>query len=140
MTAQSVPFAADVFTWPSEAPQLIGARCPQCAAVTFPMQPSCPRCGSTQMERHLLPRRGTLWSWTTQEFLPKEPYAGGETEETFKPFGVGVIQLGDEVRVEARLTEADPKKLKFGGEVELTLFPFRTEGETTVLSFAFKPV
>jgi uncharacterized OB-fold protein len=140
MTAQSVPFAADVFTWPSDDPQLIGARCPQCAAVTFPMQPSCPRCGSTQMERHLLPRRGTLWSWTTQEFLPKEPYAGGETEETFRPFGVGVVQLGDEVRVEARLTEADPKKLKFGGEVELTLFPFRTEGETTVLSFAFKPV
>ena len=140
MTAQSVPFAADVFTWPSDAPQLIGARCPQCAAVTFPMQPSCPRCGSTQMERHLLPRRGTLWSWTTQEFLPKEPYTGGETEETFKPFGVGVVQLGDEVRVEARLTEADPKKLKFGCEVELTLFPFRTEGETTVLSFAFKPV
>ena len=140
MTAQSVPFAADVFTWPSDAPQLIGARCPQCVAVTFPMQPSCPRCGSTQMERHLLPRRGTLWSWTTQEFLPKEPYAGGETEETFKPFGVGVVQLGDEVRVEARLTEADPKKLKSGGEVELTLFPFRTEGETTVLSFAFKPV
>jgi uncharacterized OB-fold protein len=140
MTAQSVPFAADVFTWPSDAPQLIGARCPQCAAVTFPMQPSCPRCGSTQMERHLLPRRGTLWSWTTQEFLPKEPYAGGETEETFRPFGVGVVQLGDEVRVEARLTEADPAKLKFGGEVELTLYPFRSEGETTVLSFAFKPV
>ena len=47
------------------------------------------------------------------------------------PFGVGLVQLGDVVRVEARLTENDPAKLQFGVEVELTLFPFPTEGETT---------
>ena len=29
-------------------------------------------------------RRGTLWTFTTQEFLPKEPYAGGESLETFR--------------------------------------------------------
>ena len=45
------------------------------------------------MERHLLPRRGRIWTWTTQEFLPKEPYAGGETAENFKPFGVALVQL-----------------------------------------------
>ena len=137
-----VPFAPDVFTWPSDQPQLIGGGCAKCAAVTFPFQPSCARCGSTEMERKLLPRRGTLWSWTTQEFLPKEPYAGGETEATFQPYGVGLVQLGDEVKVEARLTEADPEKLKFGQEVELILFPFRydNDGDTQVLSFAFRPV
>jgi uncharacterized OB-fold protein len=92
------------------------------------------------MERRLLPRRGTLWSWTTQEFLPKAPYAGDETPETFKPFGVGLVQLGDEVRVEARLTEADPAKLRIGGEVELVIIPFRREGDKQVITFAFKPV
>jgi uncharacterized OB-fold protein len=137
---ESVPFAPDVFTWPSREPQLIGSRCGKCAAVTFPAQSGCPRCGSIEMERRLLPRRGTLWAWTTQEFLPKEPYAGGETEATFKPFGVGLIQLGDEVKVEARLTEADPEKLKIGREMELTIFPFRMDGDTEVVSFAFKPV
>jgi uncharacterized OB-fold protein len=137
---QSIAFAPDVFTWPSDQPQLIGSRCAKCTAVTFPMQPSCARCGSTEMERRLLPRRGRLWSWTTQEFLPKAPYAGGETEATFKPFGVGLVQLGDEIKVEARLTEADPEKLKIGGEMELTIIPFRTDGDTEVVSFAFKPI
>ena len=57
----------------------------------------------------LLPRRGTLVTWTTQGFVPKLPYAGGETAETFTPFGVGLVQLGDEVRVEARLPQARQK-------------------------------
>jgi uncharacterized OB-fold protein len=139
MTTQ-IPFADDVFTWPSDDPQLIGARCPACGAVAFPFQSSCPRCGNAEMAQHLLPRRGTLWTWTTQEFLPKEPYAGGETPETFKPFGVGLVQLGDEVRVEARLTESDPSKLQFGMEVELTVVPFRIDADgTEVLVYAFAP-
>jgi uncharacterized protein len=136
-----VAFATDVFTWPSDEPQLIGGTCVACDAVAFPLLPSCPRCGATTVERHLLPRRGTLHTWTTQEFLPKEPYAGGETSETFRPYGVGLVQLGDEVRVEARLTEADPKALDFGMEVELAIVPFRTEDDgTEVMTYAFRPV
>jgi len=93
------------------------------------------------MREHLLPRRGTLWTWTTQEFLPKEPYAGGETKETFRPFGVGLVQLGDEVRVEGRLTISDPEKIRFGMELEVVIVPFRTDPDgTEVLSYAFRPV
>jgi len=136
-----VAFAPDVFTWPSDEPQLIGGRCAACGAVTFPVQGSCARCGSVDVETHLLPRRGTLWTFTTQEFLPKEPYAGGETMETFRPYGVGLVQLGDEVRVEGRLTEADPARLRIGMEVELTAVPFRVEEDgTEVMVFAFAPV
>jgi len=136
-----VAFAPDVFTWPADEPQLIGARCASCAAVTFPLGPSCPRCGTPDPDRHLLPRRGTLWTWTTQEFLPKEPYAGGETLETFRPYGVGLVQLGDEVRVEARLTEADPARLGFGMAVELAIVPFRVDEDgTEVMTYAFAPV
>jgi uncharacterized OB-fold protein len=136
----TVAFPPDVFTWPADEPQLIGGRCASCQAVAFPVATSCPRCGSTDVDEHLLPRRGTLWTWTTQEFLPKEPYASGETDETFRPYGVGLVQLGDEVRVEARLTEADPAKLDFGMEVELVVVPFRDDGDTTTVTFAFKPV
>ena len=141
MTPPRVPFAPDVFTWPADEPQLIGARCAECAAVTFPSQVSCPRCGAPGMERHLLPRRGTLWTWTTQEFLPKEPYAGGETPETFTPYGIGLVQLGDEVRVEGRLTEADAATLRIGMEMELVIVPFRTDDDgTEVMTYAFEPV
>ena len=136
-----VPFAPDVFTWPAEEPRLIGGRCGACSAVTFPIQPSCARCGEPGMEQHLLPTRGTLWTWTTQEFLPKEPYAGGETPETFRPYGVGLVQLGDEVRVEARLTESDPAELRIGMEVELVVVPFRVDDHgTEIVTYAFRPV
>ncbi len=135
-----VPIAPDIFTWPSDAPQLIGASCATCGATTFPAQASCPRCGAVDMARQLLPRRGTLISWTTQEFLPKDPFGSGETAETFKPFGVGLVQLGDQVRVEARLTEPDPAKLRFGMEVELVIVPFRVQDDgTEVMMFAFSP-
>ena len=136
-----IAFAPDVFTWPSDEPQLIGGRCASCGAVTFPRPVSCARCGSIEVDEHLLPRRGTLWTFTTQDFLPKEPYAGGETPETFEPYGVGLVQLGDEVRVESRLTENDPERLRIGMEMELVIVPFRTDADgTEVMTFAFAPV
>jgi uncharacterized OB-fold protein len=136
-----IAFAEDVFTWPSDEPQLIGGRCDACSAITFPNQASCPRCGSLEMAEHLLPRRGTLWTFTTQEFLPKEPYAGGERPETFQPYGVGLVQLGDEVRVEGRLTVADPEVLQIGMELQLVVVPFRTDPDgTEVMTYAFEPV
>ena len=135
-----IAFAPDVFTWPSDVSQLIGGKCARCAAVTFPAWSSCARCGSTEVEQHLLPRRGTLWTFTTQDFLPKEPYASGETNETFTPYGIGMVQLGDEVRVEARLTENDPEKLAIGMEMELVILPFRTDPDgTVVMVYAFAP-
>ena len=133
--------APEVFTWPDESPQLIGSRCEDCGAATFPAQDRCPRCGQAKMSELLLPRRGTLVAWTTQGFVPKLPYAGGETAETFKPFGVGLVQLDDIVRVESRLTESDPAKLRFGMDVELAVVPFFVDPEgDEIMTFAFAPV
>jgi uncharacterized OB-fold protein len=134
-----VPVAEGVFTWPSNDPRLIGSRCGTCGIVTFPVQGSCPRCASTAMEEHLLPRRGRLWAWTTQEFPPPSPPYAGPTGDAFVPFGVGYVELGGEVKVEARLTQADA--LRIGMDMELVLVPFRTDGDgNEVVTFAFRPV
>lgn len=136
-----VAFAPDVFTWPDDEPQLIGSTCQQCGATTFPMASACPRCGTPDPERVLLPREGTLVSFTTQGFIPKEPFASGETAATFRPFGVGLVQLDDVVRVEVRLTEPDPDRLEIGMPVRLVAIPFRTDEDgTEVLIPAFEPV
>jgi uncharacterized OB-fold protein len=133
--------APEISTWPDENPQLIGSRCGVCGATTFPVQQWCPRCSSPEMSELLLPRRGTLIAWTTQGFLPGPPYAGRETAENFTPFGVGLVQLGDVVRVEGRLTENDPAKLQFGMEVELTMVPFTSDDDgNEIVTFAFQPV
>jgi uncharacterized OB-fold protein len=133
--------APEVSTWPQENPELIGARCGACGATTWPKQDHCPRCSGPNMTELLLPRRGTLVAWTTQGFLPKQPYAGGETAETFTPFGIGLVQLGDDVRVEVRLTESDPAKLAFGMDVELVFVPFYTDEDgTEIVIWAFQPI
>jgi uncharacterized protein len=133
--------APEVSTWPDEDPQLIGSRCDACGATTWPVQDHCPRCSGPDMAELLLPRRGTLVAWTTQGFVPKLPYAGAATAEGFEPFGVGLVQLGDVVRVEARLTENDPARLRFGMDVELTVVPFYVESDgTEVVTCAFRPV
>jgi uncharacterized OB-fold protein len=132
---------ADVFTWPDEQPQLIGGRCDDCGATTFPTQSRCPRCGHAAMSALPLPRQGTLVSWTTQGFPPVLPYAGDPTGASFEPFGVGLVQLGDVVRVESRLTESDPAKLEFGMDVELTIVPFYVDDEgDEIMTFAFAPI
>ena len=129
-----------ISTWPDDNPQLIGSRCGSCEATTFPVQERCPRCSRGEMSEVLLPRRGSLIAWTTQGFPPGAPYAG-PTGKNFVPFGVGLVQLGDVIRVEGRLTENDPAKLQFGQEVELTMVPLVTnEAGEEIITFAFEPV
>ena len=136
-----VPVAEGLFTWPADEPQLIGSRCGACGIITFPTQDSCPRCASTDREEHLLGRRGRLWAWTTQDFPPPAPPYSGSAGRDFVPFGVGYVELPGEVKVEARLTVADPEALEIGMEMELTLVPFRTDDDgNEIVSFAFRPV
>ena len=136
-----VPVADGIFTWPSDEPQLIGSRCTACGIVTFPTQDSCPRCAATGMAEHLLARRGRLWAWTTQAFPPPSPPYAGPTGRDFVTFGVGFVELGDEVKVESRLTESDPEVLATGMQMELVLVPLRTDDDgNEVVTFAFRPV
>ena len=120
-----------------DEPRLIGSRCRRCGVVAFPRQDSCAACTSDDVEERRLGRRGTLWTWTVQCFPPKSPpYAGAPDE--FEPYGVGYVELPGEVRVEARLTEADPARLRIGMPMELVLV--RAPGVSGALTYAFRPV
>lgn len=136
----AVPAAPGVFTWPSDEPQLIGSRCSKCGIITFPAQGSCPRCGSDEMAQQLLSRNGTLWAWTTQSFPPPSPPYVGPVGDDFVPYGLGFVELPGEVRVESRLTTADPDQLRVGMPMRLTVIPFGTdEGGHPRVTFAFEP-
>lgn len=141
-TTQQVPVAEGLFTWPSDEPRLLGSRCTGCGTVTFPTQGSCPRCTGEDTVEEVLGRRGTLWSWTIQGFPPKSPpYTGSADPDSFEPYGVGYVELPGQVKVEARLTTADPDVLRIGMDMELVVVPFRTdEAGNEVVTFAFAPV
>jgi uncharacterized OB-fold protein len=140
--SEQIAVTEGVFTWPADDPRLIGSYFPESGVTVFPQATSCPKTSSRVVEQVLLPRRGTLWSWTIQGFLPKSPpYAGKETPATFKPYGVGYIQLGDQVIVESRLTTADPQELVIGMEMEMVIIPFTTDDDgNEIITYAFAPV
>jgi len=139
--SQQVPIAEGLFTWPSPNPALLGSRCQQCGIATFPAAQSCMACSSQDVVVEELPSRGTLWTWTVQQFMPKSPYHSNESPETFKPYGVGYLELPGGVRVEGRLTESDPEKITIGMEMDVVFDTWRTEDNgDEVISFFFKPV
>ena len=108
----------------------------------FPVQSGCPKCTGDKTEQVFLGRRCTLWTWTVQGFPPKAPpYAGDVDPKTFKAFGVGYVELPGQIKVEARLTEADPEKLKIGMEMEMVIVQLSTDASgNEVVTFAFAPV
>jgi uncharacterized OB-fold protein len=138
---QQVPVAEGVFTFPSESPHLIGSRCTNCGNHMFPTQGSCPKCASTDTEQVELANRGTLWTWTIQGYPPKAPpYAGDADPKSFEAFGVGYVELPGQVKVETRLTVADPDQLRIGMEMEMVLVPLTTDDDgNEVVTFAFAP-
>ena len=95
--------AEGLFTWPADEPRLIGARCTDCGLVGFPAGPACQRCGGTEVTQTLLKDRGTLWTFTTQDFRPPSPpYDGTEGAGTIQPYALGYVELPGEVMVAAR--------------------------------------
>ena len=136
-----IPIAEGLFTWPSDNPALLASRCNGCGIASFPAADSCMACGGQDVSPDELPGRGTLWTWTIQQFMPKTPYNSGETQENFEPFGVGYLELPGGVRVEGRLTENDPGKLRIGMPMDVVFDTYRVEENgDEVVGFFFRPV
>ncbi len=80
-----------------------------------------------------LPTTGRLWAWTAVTAAP--PGYRGEV-----PYGFGVVELPDGLRVLGRLTEHDPGRLSFGQEMAVVVVPLHTDDEGhPVVTYAFAP-
>ena len=113
--------------------RLLGARCTACERHHFPSSSRCPYCGSGAVTEVRLSDRGTLWAWTAVT-APPPGYRGTV------PFGFGVVELPEGVRVITRLTEADPARLTFGMPVRLVIDALHTDDDgRSVVSYAFAP-
>ena len=118
-------------------PHLMGGKLSS-GEIVFPM----PRGDAAKdIAPYKLSRRGTLWSWTTQGFLPKEPYEGpgsgpDEGPPDFVPFLLGYVELPGEVIVESRIVGAQLKDLHLDMPLEFCVVPFNERYDT----FAFRPI
>jgi uncharacterized OB-fold protein len=113
--------------------RLLGGHCAACDRRHFPRASRCPYCGSPGVAEVALAERGTLWAWTAVTAPP--PGYRGEV-----PFGFGVVELPEGVRVITRLTEADPARLAFGMPMRLVIDTLHTDDDGRgVVSYAFAP-
>jgi uncharacterized OB-fold protein len=114
-------------------PALLGSRCDACGAHHFPRHDTCPYCSTEDPVPVELSRTGELWSWTAVTAPP--PGYAGET-----PYGVGVVELPEGIRVISRLTESDPAQLSLECPMELQVVPLHTDADgNDVITFAFAP-
>jgi uncharacterized OB-fold protein len=138
---QAHPIHDGLFSWPDQHPQLLGSQCNHCNEVAFPAQNDCRACGGHETTVIKIGDRGSLWSWTIQTFMPKDPYHSDETEQTFKPYGVGYVEMPGGVRVEARLTHNQPEQLSIGMPMQLQIVPFRKDADgNDVMTFCFSAI
>ena len=127
-----IPVADGLFTWPSDDPALLASELN--GRLSFPPRPA--------QKPYPLKRRGTLWTFTSQNFRPPSPpYDGNDTAETFQPYLVGYVELEGELLIEARLVDCTAEELEIGQPMELRIVPYTVRADgTEVLTFAFAPV
>jgi uncharacterized OB-fold protein len=114
-----------------DPPSLLGSRCTVCGRTHFPRADTCPYCAAEDPEPVELSPHGTLWAWTAVTAPP--PGYQGEV-----PFGFGVVELPEGVRVITRLTESDPAALSEGQPMELRVVPLhRDDDGNDVVTYAF---
>jgi uncharacterized protein len=114
-----------------DPPILLGSRCASCGAHHFPRHDTCPYCSAEDPQPYELSSKGTLWAWTSVTAPP--PGYLGET-----PFGIGVVELPEGIRVITRLTESNPDTLTFGQAMELRVVTLHIDADgNDVVTFAF---
>lgn len=135
---KQVPIIEGLFTWPSDKPQLIASRCKKCGAVSFPKAAFCgnPDCEKVRenIEEIKLSNSGTLWSFTTQIYAPPAPFK----KEPFEPYGIGMVDTEEGLRVLGILTSND--NLKVGMKVEMTTGKLYEDEENEYITWMWKPV
>ena len=129
------PIHPGLFTMPDDPrfPRLLAGRCEGCGDLHFPRTEFCPYCGGAECPEVPLGEHGELHLFTVVENAP--PGFRGSA-----PYGFGVVELPEGLRVVTRLTEARLSHLRRGLPVRLAIEPlYRDDDGEEVYAFAYAP-
>jgi uncharacterized OB-fold protein len=127
---QRVPIHDGLFTADGK---LLAALCRDCNRWHFPADADCPYCSGEHCDTKVLGGSATLWLFTGVTNRP--PGYVGDV-----PFGFGVVELPEGLRLITRLTEADPAKLRVGMPMQLAIVPLHMDDQgREVTTYAFAP-
>ena len=137
--SETIEAAEGLFAETSVGPRLLGSRCRTCSAPYFPRAAVChnPDCDRSDLEDAHFGPTGTLFSSCVQNYPPPPPVVYAEP---FQPYGVGIVDLPDGLRVVGRMLADDPLAVELGTEMHLVIAPLGEDADgNTVMSWQFKP-
>jgi hypothetical protein len=138
--ATSVHAAPGLFSEGEDGPRLLGSRCLGCGASYFPKDTVChnPGCDDPSIEEALFGPTGTIWSCAVQNYQPPAPVV---TEEPYKPYAVGMVDLDDGLRVMGRIDVEDPMSVVVGAAVTLVTGRIGVDADgNDVITWMFRPI
>jgi uncharacterized OB-fold protein len=109
--------------------KLMGNRCTNCHALYLPPRPICVKCNSSDMEWAEMKSTGKLAAFTIIAIGP--PFMIEEGFDRKNPYCVGVVELDEGVKIDARIEGVDvknPENIKIGTPLSAK-FLHRGEGE-----------
>jgi uncharacterized OB-fold protein len=118
---------------------LLGSRRQSTGTVRFPAERPELFDGTDDIEPIELSTRGTLFTYTTQEYAPPLPYKGDRSQEGFTPYVVGYVELPEGVLVESLIVGADASTLRIGDAMKSTTTTLETADGQSLVTFAFTP-
>lgn len=120
--------------------KLMGSKCKKCGALFVPPRPICIKCHDTDMQWSEVKGQGKLAAFTCIAVGPAFMAAEGYGRNN--PYCVGVVELEEGARVDARIEGVDttkPETIKVGMPMRLK-FLHRGEEESKKTYLAFEPV
>lgn len=115
---------------------LLGSQCNGCGEASIGTNAICLNCGGTAMEEIIFSRQGVLWTYTIVRHRPPGEYLGFED---FQPFGLGLVELPEGVRVMVPL-EGDVDRFHIGMQMQLKPWILSASEDKSYLAFRFAPV
>ena len=114
--------------------RLLGCRCAACGETSLGRKSICPNCGGGRVSEVALADHGSLWTYTVVRHRPPGNYRG---PDPFVPFGIGLVELPDGLRVMAPLA-GSPDRLRIGMPVRFQPV-LRRDDDREVVAFCFEP-
>jgi len=107
------------------------ARCSGCGKVFFPPRLVCNACRGREFTQVTLPQAGTLETFTIIRVAP----TGFEDQA---PYAVGVVRLGDQLKVTAQIVDCDLETLATGQTLRLEFRKVQQDGASGVICYGYK--
>ncbi len=120
--------------------KLMGSRCRKCGALSAPPRPICIHCHESDMEWVPMSGFGKLAAYTCVAIGPPSMIAEGYDRKN--PYCVGVVELDEGVRVDARIEGVNarqPETIQTGLPLQV-VFLHRGEDEKARTCLAFEPL